>query len=45
MLGTVEIYRPNHDVVTLGDGDILTIPDLLPGFEVAVADLWSPEFE
>jgi Uma2 family endonuclease len=42
---TVEIYRLNQDVVTLGDGDVLTIPDLLPGFEVAVADLWSPEFE
>jgi Uma2 family endonuclease len=42
---SVEIYRPNQDVVTLGDGDILTVPDLLPGFEVAVADLWSPEFE
>ena len=42
---TVEIYRPNQKVVILGDGDVLTIPDLLPGFEVAVADLWSPEFE
>ena len=41
---TVEIYRPNEDVVVLGDGDVLTIPDLLPGWEVAIADLWSPEF-
>lgn len=41
---TVEIYRPNQDVVILGDRDLLTVPDLLPGFEVAVVDLWSPEF-
>ncbi|NEQ64498.1 MAG: Uma2 family endonuclease [Symploca sp. SIO1B1] len=40
----VEIYRPGEEVVVLGDDDVLTIPDLLPGFEVAVADLWSPEF-
>jgi Uma2 family endonuclease len=40
----VEIYRPDSDVEILGDGDVLTIPDLLPGFEVAIVDLWSPEF-
>ena len=40
----VEIYRPGEEVVVLGDDDILSIPDLLPGFEVAVSDLWSPEF-
>jgi hypothetical protein len=38
---TVEIYRPNEDLVVLGDGDVLTVPDLLPGWDVAVADLWS----
>ena len=41
---SVEIYRPGEEVVVLGDGDVLSIPDLLPGFEVAVSDLWSPEF-
>ena len=40
----VEIYRPDSEVIILGDGDILTVPDLLPGWEVAVSDLWSPEF-
>jgi len=40
----IEIYRPNSEVEILGDGDVLTIPDLLPGFEVAIVDLWSPEF-
>ncbi|NER99816.1 MAG: Uma2 family endonuclease [Symploca sp. SIO1B1] len=40
----IEIYRLGEEVMVLGDGDFLTIPDLLPGFEVAVSDLWSPEF-
>jgi Uma2 family endonuclease len=41
----IEVYRSGQDVEILRDGDILTIPDLLPGWEVAVSDLWSPEFE
>lgn len=42
---TIEIYRPEQDVVTLSDGDVLTIPELLPGWEVAVSELWALEFE
>jgi Uma2 family endonuclease len=41
---TLEVYRPNLDAVVLGDGDILTLPDLLPGWEVAVSELWPLEF-
>ena len=41
----IEIYRLGQDVEILRDGDILTVPDLLPGWQVAVADLWLPEFE
>ncbi len=41
----IEIYRLGQDVEILRDGDILTVPDLLAGWEVAVSDLWSPEFE
>jgi Uma2 family endonuclease len=41
---TVEIYRSGEGAIILGDGDVLTVPDLLPGWEVTVADLWSPEF-
>lgn len=41
----VEIRRSNIEPITLGDGDILTVPDLLPGWEVQVVDLWSPEFD
>lgn len=41
----VAVYRLGQDVVILGDGDVLTIPDLLPGWELIISDLWSPEFE
>lgn len=41
----IEIHRPEQDVITLRDGDVLTVPDLLPGWEVNVSDLWSPVFD
>lgn len=41
---TLEVYRVGSQEV-LTDGDMLTLPDLLPGWEVAVADIWSPVFE
>lgn len=41
----VEIRQMGQDPTTLRDGDMLTIPDLLPGWEVRVEDLWSPEFD
>lgn len=40
----VEVYRPNTPKELLGSEDILTLPDLLPRFAVAIAQLWSPEF-
>lgn len=40
-----EIYRPNAETVRLEDGDRLTVPDLLPGWEVPLSELWSPVFE
>lgn len=42
---TVTVYRLNQDPVVLQSGDILTLPDLLPGWELAVSDLWPPEFD
>jgi Uma2 family endonuclease len=41
----VEVHRSEQATVTLTNGDILTLPDLLPGWEVAIADLWPPEFD
>ncbi len=42
---TVKLYRSAEETVTLQDGDLLSVLELLPGWEVAVADLWAPVFE
>ncbi|MBC1237023.1 Uma2 family endonuclease [Nostoc sp. 2RC] len=42
---TVTVYRLNQAPVVLHNGDTLTLPDLLPGWELAVSELWPPEFE
>jgi len=42
---TIEIYRQGQSAIVLQDGDILTIPDLFPDWQVAVTELWSPEFD
>ena len=41
---TIEVYRPNSEKVVLGDGDVLQVPELLPGWELAVSEVWAPEF-
>ena len=42
---TVEIYRPGQNAPqVLQDGDVLTVPDLLPGWSVAISDLWPLVF-
>ena len=42
---TVEVYRPGDEVAELlGDGDFLQVPELLPGWSVAIADLWPLVF-
>ena len=41
---TVEVSCPGETVI-FKDGDILTLPDLLPGWEVAISEIWSPVFE
>lgn len=42
---TVTVYRFNQAPVMLENQDIFTIPELLPGWELAVSELWPPEFE
>ncbi|MEG4490486.1 Uma2 family endonuclease [Microcoleus sp. D3_18_C4] len=42
---TVTIYTPEAEPVVLRDGDMISIPELLPGWEVAVTELWPIEFE
>ncbi|MFB2976353.1 Clp protease N-terminal domain-containing protein [Microseira sp. BLCC-F43] len=41
---TVTIYCPDGTVTTLRDRDVLTVPELLPGWELPVSNLWSPMF-
>lgn len=42
---TLEVYRSGQEVIRLSNGDILTIPELLPGWEMEVASIWAPEFD
>jgi Uma2 family endonuclease len=37
---TVTAYRPNQPVQVFGPADMLTVPDVIPGFQVPVADLF-----
>jgi Uma2 family endonuclease len=41
----LEVRRSNQEPVLLKDGDVLTLPDLLPGWELQVSDLWPPVFD
>jgi Uma2 family endonuclease len=41
---TLEVYGGDEPVI-LRDGDVLTLPELLPGLEIAIAQIWSPVFE
>jgi len=42
---TLTVYRPNQSPVTLCDGDTLTVPELLPGWELTISELWPPVFD
>lgn len=42
---TVTLYRPDQKPIVFADGDILTIPELLPGWELQISELWPPVFE
>ncbi|AHJ30272.1 Uma2 family endonuclease [Nodularia spumigena CS-584] len=41
---TMEVYLLSEKIV-LQNNDVLTLPDLLPGWEVNIAEIWSPVFE
>jgi Uma2 family endonuclease len=41
----LEVRRANQEPVLLQDGEVLTLPDLLPGWELPLSELWSPVFE
>lgn len=42
---TVTVSRSARIPEVLGNGDMLVLPELLPGWELAVSDLWPEVFE
>lgn len=46
---TLEVYRPGVEQAEaaemLQDGDVLRLPEVLPGWELAISDIWAPEFD
>jgi Uma2 family endonuclease len=42
---TVTVYRPTGEPTVLSNGDILTIPELFPGLEFPISELWPPVFD
>jgi len=41
---TVTVYRHQGEPIILNNGDILTLPELFPGWELAISELWPPIF-
>ncbi|NET42965.1 MAG: Uma2 family endonuclease, partial [Okeania sp. SIO2B3] len=42
---TVIIYRPTGEPIELKEDDILSIPELFPGWEISISELWPPVFD
>lgn len=41
---TVTIYRATGEPIVLRNADILTVPELLPGWELTISEIWPPVF-
>ncbi|MBE9054886.1 Uma2 family endonuclease [Sphaerospermopsis sp. LEGE 08334] len=41
---TVTVYRSQGEPVVFQNNDILTLPELLPGWELPISELWPPVF-
>lgn len=42
---TVTVYRLNSEPVELANDDLLTVPELFPGWEISISELWPPIFD
>ncbi|MEW5860980.1 MAG: Uma2 family endonuclease [Cyanobacteriota bacterium] len=42
---TCTVYRPSGEPVVLADEDKLTVPELFPGWEISISELWPPVFD
>ncbi|MBE9235889.1 Uma2 family endonuclease [Anabaena aphanizomenioides LEGE 00250] len=41
---TVTVYRSEGEPMVFNNNDVLTIPELLPGWELPISELWPPVF-
>ena len=41
----MEVYRLEKETITLHDRDIFSAPEILPGWEFSVEEIWAPEFD
>ena len=41
----VSVYRPNQKPVIYRNDEIMSIPELFPGWEIAITELWPPVFD
>lgn len=41
----MEAYRSGVEKEVLRNGDVLMVPQLLPGWEMVAAEVWAPEFD
>jgi Uma2 family endonuclease len=42
---TVTVYRPAGEPTVLSNADIFTLPELFPGWELPITELWPPVFD
>lgn len=41
----VTVYRPSGEPIELAGDDLLTVPELFPGWEISISELWPPVFD
>lgn len=41
----LSVYRTEQDPIILQNNDVLTLPELFPGWELSIAELWPPVFD
>ena len=42
---TVTVYYRDGTKIVWGNGDVVEVPELLPGWSVPVSELWPPVFD
>jgi Uma2 family endonuclease len=42
---SITIYRSEQEPIVLSNDDKLSIPELFPGWEILISEIWPPVFE